>query len=120
MSGRKDSAELRARGVAALMCGERPAVATRDLGVPEGTVRSWKHRANNRGIATLKKGDFGTLLTTHMEALIRSLLTRSRELSGRWSEMGAGELALTRGLLLDRTLRMLELQEGVWGRGVRS
>ena len=38
MSGR--NAELRARGVAALLCGERPAVVARDLGVPEETVRS--------------------------------------------------------------------------------
>ena len=117
LSGRKDAADLRARGIAALMCRERPAFVARDLGVPEGTVRSWKYRAKNRGIATLKKGDFGTLLTTHLEALIRSLLAQSRELSGRWSEMGAGELALTFGLLFDRTLRMLELQEGVWGEG---
>ena len=116
MSG-SDAAVLRARGVAALICGERPAVVARDLGVPEGTVRSWKHRTKNRGIATLKKGDFGALLTAHLEALIRSLLAQSDELSGRWSEMGAHELAITFGVLLDRTLRMLELHEGVWGRG---
>lgn len=116
----KEAAEPRARGIAALICGERPAVVARDLGVPEGTVRSWKYRAKNHGIATLKKGNFGALLTTHLEALIRSLLAQSNELSGRWSEMGAHELAITFGVLLDRTLRMMELHEGVWGRGVRS
>lgn len=121
MSGRrKHAAVLRAQGVAALLCGERPAVVARDLRVPEGTVRSWKHRAKNRGIATLKKGDFGALLTQHLEALIRSLLSQSSELSGRWSEMGAGDLALAFGLLFDRTIRMLELLEGARGRGVRS
>jgi hypothetical protein len=31
--------------------------------------------------------------------------------------MGAHELAITFGVLLDRTLRMLELHEGVWERG---
>jgi hypothetical protein len=67
-----------------------------------------------------KKGDFGELLSTHLENLIRSLLAQSRELSSRWSEMGAGELALAFGLLFDRTMRMLELQEGARGRGVRS
>jgi hypothetical protein len=46
MSGRrKNGAALRVQGVAALLCGERPAVVARELGVPEGTVRSWKHRA---------------------------------------------------------------------------
>ena len=110
MSGRrKNGAALRVQGVAALLCGERPAVVARELGVPEGTVRSWKHRTKNRGIATLKKGDFGALLSEHLEALIRSLLAQSRELSGRWSEMGAGDLALAFGLLFDRTMRMLEL-----------
>jgi transposase len=119
VSGR-DAAELRARGTAALLCGERPVVVARDLGVPEGTVRSWKHRAKNRGIATLKKGDFGVLLTKHLEALIHSLLAQSRELSGRWSEVGAGDLAITFGVLFDRTMRMLELQEIARGEGVRS
>jgi transposase len=120
VSGRKGAAELRARGIAALLCGERPAAVARDLGVPEGTVRSWKHRAKNRGIATLKKGNFGVLLTEYLETLIRSLLAHSDELSGRWSELGAHDMAIAFGVLFDRTLRMLELQEGMWGRGVRS
>jgi transposase len=116
----KGAAELRARGIAALVCGARPAVVARDLGVPEGTVRSWKHRTKNRGIATLKKGNFGTLLTTHLETLIRSLMVDSDELSGRCSELGAHDMAITFGVLLDRTFRMMELHEGIWGRGVRS
>ena len=116
----RDAASLRARGIAPLLCGERPAAVARDLGVPEGTVRSWKHRTKGRGIATLKKGDSGALLTAHLEALIRSLMAQSRELSVRWSELGAGDLALTFGLLFDRTLRMLELMKGARGRGVRS
>ena len=119
-SQRRDAAELRARDIAALLCGERPAEVARDLGVPEGTVRSWKHRAKKRGIATLKRGDFGALLSTHLETLIRSLLAQSLGLSSRWSEMGAGELALAFGLLFDRTLRMLELLVDAEGGGVRS
>jgi transposase len=119
VSGR-NAAELRARGIAALLCGERPAVVARDLGVPEGTARSWKHRAKNRGIATPKKGDFGALLTKHLETLIRSLLAQSRELSSRWSEMGARELALAFGLLFDRAMRMLGLLVHAEGGGVRS
>jgi hypothetical protein len=121
VSGRKGLvAELRARGLAALLCGERPAAVARDLGVPEGTVRSWKHRAKGRGFATQKKGDCGALLSEHLEALIRSLLAQSRELSGRWAEMSARELALAFGLLFDRMLRMLELHEGVTGGEGRS
>jgi hypothetical protein len=119
VSGR-NAAELRARGIAALLCGERPAVVARDLGVPEGTARSWKHRAKKRDIATLKKGDFGVLLSAQLETLLRSLLVQSRELSSCWYEMGAGELALAFGSLFDRTLRMLELQEDARGRGMRS
>jgi transposase len=118
VSGRnRDAASLRARGIAALICGERPAAVARDLRVPEGTVRSWKHRTKNRGIATLKKGNFGALLTTHLETLIRSLMVDSDELSGRCSELGAHEMAITFGVLFDRTLRMIELHEAAWGRG---
>jgi hypothetical protein len=121
VSRRKNAADLRARGIAALLCGERPAVVARNLGVPEGTVRSWKHRAKGN-MATLKKGDFGVLLTTHLEALIRSLTAQSREHSTRWHEMKAGELAITFGVLFDRTLRMMDLYEksGTRGEGVAS
>lgn len=35
--------ELRARGLAALLVGDRPAAVARAADVPEGTVRSWKH-----------------------------------------------------------------------------
>ena len=60
MSGQQtNAAELLARGIAALLYGERSAVVARGLGVPEGTVRSWKHRTKRRRIATLKKGTSG-------------------------------------------------------------
>ena len=59
-------------------------------------------------------------LTQALETLIRSLIVQSRELSERWSEMGAGDQALAFGLLFDRSMRMLELHEGAGGRGVRS
>ncbi len=55
MSRITHSSETRARALAALLVGERPAVISRDLGVPEGTVRSWKCRLKKRPDATLKK-----------------------------------------------------------------
>jgi transposase len=63
---------LRAKALAALLCGERRAAVARDLGVPEATVRTWKRRLKNGRSGTLKKADFGRLLTEHLETSVRS------------------------------------------------
>jgi hypothetical protein len=103
--------------MAALLAGERPAVVSRDLGVPGGTVRSWKHRLKNGTVATLKKGDFGKLLLEHLEASLRSLITQAERLAdpGVLEGMRAGELAIFFGAHFDRTLRILELAPSIFG-----
>jgi hypothetical protein len=85
--------------------------------MPEATVRTWKRRLKTAKGETLKKGDFGALLSEHLRVLIRPLIVQSRELSERWPGMGAGDLAFVFGLLFDRTMRMLELQEAARGEG---
>ena len=107
--------ETRARGLAALLAGERPASVARALGVPEGTVRSWKYRLKRERIATLKKGPFGDLLGEHLEAALRSLIEQSKHLADPRvvREMRAGDLAVVFGQLFDRTLRAWELREAL-------
>ena len=104
--------EVRARGLAALLAGERPAAVARALGVPEGTVRSWKHRLKHGQIATLKKGAFGDLWGEHLEAALLSLIEQSKHLADPRvvREMRAGDLAGVFGQLFDRTLRAWELR----------
>jgi transposase-like protein len=115
----RHSPDIRARATAALLVGERPAVVARDLGVPEGTVRSWKHRIKNGSYATLKKAGFGGLLMDHLEAMLRSLIGQSRAMrEPRFLEqMPADELAVLFGTLFDRTMRMLDLAPAFWPRG---
>ena len=109
---------MRARGLAALLVGDRPAAVARALGVPEGTVRSWKHRLKRGQIATLKKGAFVGLVGEYLEAALRSLIAQSRHLSDPrvMREIRAGDLAVLFGTLFDRTLRALELREAITGR----
>jgi len=59
---------LKARALAALLTGERPAVIARDFGIAETTVRSWRHRLKNSQVATLKKENFGGLLLDHTKS----------------------------------------------------
>lgn len=108
---RKHASGVRAQATAALLVGERPAVVARDLGIPEGTVRSWKHRIKTGKSATLKKGYVGGLLMEHLRAMLRSLTEQSRMMrdAGFLKEIPAGELAVFFGMLFDRTMRMLEL-----------
>jgi len=113
--------DLRVRATAALLCGERPAVVARTLGVPEGTVRSWKHRLKDGKVATLKKGDFGGLLMEHLLAMLRSLIEQSRAMRDPelLRKIPVRELAVLFGTPFDRTMRILELAPtlGACGRG---
>ena len=103
--------DVRARATAALLLGDRPAAVARSLGVPEGTVRSWKHRIKTGSDATLKKGDFGGLLMEHLRAMLRSLIEQSRLMRDpeMLREIPGRELAIVFGMLFDRTMRMLEM-----------
>ena len=107
----KHSPDVRARATAALLVGERPAAVARNLGVPEGTVRSWKHRIKIGKSATLKKGEFGGLLFEHLKAMLRSLIAQARHLADTdlLRKIPAGELAVLFGTLFDRTMRVLEM-----------
>ena len=107
--------DVRARATAALLVGGRPAAVARDLGVPEGTVRSWKHRIKNGQSATLKKGEFGGLLMEHLRAMMVSLIEQSRMLQDPkvLREIPAGQAAVLFGTLFDRTMRMLEMLPAV-------
>ena len=109
--------DVRARATAALLMGERPAAVARDLGLPEGTVRSWKHRIKTGKSATLKKGDFGGLLMEHLLAMMSSLIEQSRVMRDPEVVKGipARELAVFFGILFDRTMRMLELAPAFLG-----
>ena len=103
--------ETKAAAMAALLAGGRVREVARDFGVPEGTVKSWRHRLKNGRVATLKKGEFGGLLSEHLEATLRSLTEQSGHLSDPdvLRGMRAGEAAVFFGTLFDRTMRMLEL-----------
>ncbi len=105
--------ETKAAAMAALLAGGRVRQVARDFGVPEGTVKSWRHRLKNGRVATLKKGakgEFGGLLLEHLDALLRSLTEQSGHLSDPdvLRGMRAGEAAVFFGTLFDRTMRMLE------------
>jgi hypothetical protein len=118
----RHSASVRAKATAALLVGERPAAVARDLGIPEGTVRSWKHRLKKGRSATLKKGDFGPLLMEHLLATLRSLIEQSRRLQDPkvLREIPTRELAVLFGTLFDRTMRMLEMVPAVARLGGRG
>lgn len=103
--------ETKAAAMAALLAGGRVRRVALEHGVPEGTVKSWRHRLKNGRVATLKKEQFGGLLMEHLEAALRSLIAQSEHLSdpGVLRGMRAGEAGVFFGTLCDRTMRMLEL-----------
>ncbi|MEJ7815476.1 MAG: helix-turn-helix domain-containing protein [Rubrobacter sp.] len=114
--------EDKARALAGLLCGERVRVVSRQHGIPEGTVKSWRHRLKTGRMQPEKKGRAGGLLLEHTRALLRSLIVQGGHPSDpeRIREVPAKELAIFWGTLFDRTMRMLELYPALSGesRGV--
>lgn len=106
--------EVRARALAALLTGERPAVVARDLGLPEATVRTWRRRLRDGKSETLKNragGSLDELLVYYLESSIETLKAHSRHLAKPEVVRGIPtvEIALKHGAEVDRTIRILEL-----------
>ncbi len=119
MKARSYGPEDKARALAGLLCGERVRVLSRRHGIPEGTVKSWRHRLKTGRMQPEKKGRAGNLLLEHTRALLRSLIVQGGHLSGpaRIQEIPAKEFAIFWGTLFDRTMRMLELAPAFMDRG---
>jgi transposase-like protein len=82
MKARSYGPEDKARALAGLLCGERVRVLSRRHGIPEGTVKSWRHRLKTGRMQPEKKGRAGNLLLEHTRALLRSLIVQGGHLSG--------------------------------------
>ncbi len=113
MNAKTYGPDVKARALAALLTGERVRVVAREHGIPEGTVKSWRHRLRTGKMQPEKKGRAGVLLLGYLRTSLRSLIAQSEHLAERTREIPAGQLALLYGRLFDRTLRMLELAEGL-------
>lgn len=116
MRGRPHSEETRAAVMAALLAGQGVAEIARAYRLRESTVRTWRGRLAGPEVAAVraKKGDeFGELLAAYLRQLLTTLSAQAEHArDGAWLEkQDAGELAVLHGVMVDKTLRILEAAE---------
>lgn len=116
--GPTHSAEVRAQAIAAMLAGEAPASVAERLGVPLGTVKSWRSRDAqalvNSGAAvatdaTPKRDELGRLVSEYLRESLRALRAQSELFAdAEWlKKQSAAELAILHGVLNDKVVRIL-------------
>jgi transposase-like protein len=102
--------------MAALLAGQRVAEAADEFGVPEQTVSRWKVALDKSGA---KMGQFGSknripeLIAEYLIETLETLRKQSQIFGERefLTDQAASEVAVLHGVLMDKSLRILEAAE---------
>lgn len=113
------SDQIKAQALAALLAGQSFSEVARQMGVPIGTLKSWKQRnadaldaavAVDATSATAKKERIGALLLDYAIATLETLKAQQKVFADEaWlREQSAGEVAVLHGVAFDKVVRLLE------------
>lgn len=108
------SEQIKAQALAALLAGQAPAQIAATLGIPIGTLKSWKSRLKNGdGVATVateKRERIGDLLLDYLVTTLETLKAQQVVFADAdWlKKQSAGELAVLHGVSVDKAVRLLE------------
>lgn len=107
----KYSEEQKAAVMAALLAGQSVSGVAKEYKLPRGTVAGWSAELNRDApVSNAKKAEVGELLVEYL----RENLTTLREQvvvfrDPEWlRKQGASELAVLHGVLMDKSVRLLE------------
>lgn len=122
MARRSYTDEQKAAVMAALLAGQSVSEVAREYKIPEGTIKDWSSRTDRSvPVATGKKAEIGELLVEY----VRENLTTLREQAvvfrdPEWlRKQGASELAVLHGVLMDKSIRLLEAMGSANGDGAQ-
>jgi transposase-like protein len=108
------SDEIKAQALAALLSGQAPSEISRMLGIPVGTLKSWKSR-QLRGesvatVATDVRERIGQLLLDYIETTLETLKVQQVVFRNEeWlRKQSAAEVAVLHGTSVDKAVRLLE------------
>lgn len=116
------SDQIKAQALASLLAGQSFAEVARALGVPLGTLKSWKQRnpdATDRAVfmdavdasdASIKRERIGVLLMNYSIASLEALIAQQKVFSSEeWlRKQSASEVAILHGVGFDKVIRLLE------------
>ena len=112
------SEHIKAQALAALLAGQSFSEVAHAMGVPIGTLKSWKQRnadvvdsvAVDASTATAKKERIGSLLLDYMVTTLETLKTQQKVFGNEeWLlKQSASEVAVLHGVAFDKVVRLLE------------
>lgn len=113
------SEQIRAQALAALLAGQSFSEVARSMGVPIGTLKSWKQRSadvlngpdgTDASSASTKKERIGALLLDYLVSTLETLKAQQVVFAdATWlKQQSASEVAILHGVLADKTIRLLE------------
>lgn len=110
------SEQIKAQALAALLTGQSFSEVSRALGIPVGTLKSWKSRsvdvldAPDATGATTKRERIGTLILEYVEEGLTTLREQVKVFrDADWlKQQSASEIAILHGVIADKQIRLLE------------
>lgn len=104
---------VKAQALAALLSGQSFTQVSIALGVPTGTLKSWKQRSTftpDASDASGKRERIGALLLDYLEVTLETLKAQQIVFRNEaWLlKQSAAEVAVLHGTSLDKTIRLLE------------
>lgn len=108
------SDQIKAQALAALLAGQAPAQVAASLGIPIGTLKSWKSRQKNGDavavVATEKREQIGALLLDYLVMTLETLKVQQQVFADEeWlRKQSASEVAVLHGVSVDKVVRLLE------------
>lgn len=106
------SAADKAAALAEVAAGRPASDVARDYGIPEGTLRAWRHREEplNPALAIAKREQVGELLLGYLEANLAGLRAQVKVFADpAWLALqNAHDAAILHGVMTDKAIRLLE------------
>ena len=107
------SDEVKAAAMAALLQGQAVSQVAKDYHLPEGTVKSWKHRNQvSKLVAEIapQKREIGDLIIQYLQANLEALKAQAIVFADpEWlKKHEASQLAILHGVMTDKAIRLLE------------
>ena len=98
--------------MAALLTGQSISSVAKEYKIPKGTVSYWKEQAVN-GVGTFstqKKEETGDLLWDYLRTSLKTLKVQAEHFGDKeWlKQQNAADLAVLRGVSIDKAIRLLE------------
>lgn len=111
MNKAQHSPETKAAVMAALLAGQSISEASKQFGLPRGTIATWSRELDRPVIQDdTQKTILGTLIVDYVQECLKTLRAQVKAVADEtWiKQQPASEIAVLHGVIADKTIRLLE------------